>query len=143
MIILPRRSRRKRGPRQQFAGIIAVIAALIAAGMPVLTRTFRGYPRGSFSMSQNWLPWAIFVPILVLIAVALVRVARRNDDEHRDDADAHRDTGDSGDSGDTSGSGDGQPDCDRSKKPLVFVLTIALAALLFGAIYYLSATRPG
>lgn len=140
MIFPPGRSRRKRGPRQQLAGIIAVVAALVVAGMPALTRTFRGYPRGSFSMSQNWLPWAIFVPILVLIAVALVRIARRNDDEHRDDADAHRDTGDTGD---TSGSGDGQPDCDRSKKPLVLALTIALAALLFGAIYYLSATRPG
>jgi hypothetical protein len=131
MIILPRRSRRNRGPRQRFAGIAAVVAALVMAGMPALTRTFRGYPRGSFPGGRNLLPWAVLVPVVVLIAVAVLRFARRNDDDPRDNADAPGDTG------------DGQPDCDWSPKMLVIVLTVALAALVFGAVYYLSATRPG
>lgn len=134
MIILPRRSRRKRGPRQQVAGIAAVVTALVAASMPALTRTFRGYPRGSFSISNGMLPWAVLVPVVVLIAVAVLRFARRSEDDHRDDADAHLGTGDTGETG------AGQPDCGQSPKMLVMVLTVAIAALVFGVVYYLSAT---
>jgi hypothetical protein len=134
MIVLPGRSRRNRGPRQQLAGILVAVGAMAVAGILVLSRSFRGYPRGSFSSAGNLLPWIRLVPVVVLGVIGVIgvlRFARRNDDEPRDDADTRSDTGDTG---------EGQQDLGQSRNPLVFAIAIALAALVFGFAWYASAT---
>ncbi|MFI5309664.1 MAG: hypothetical protein ACHQQ3_00410 [Gemmatimonadales bacterium] len=134
MIILPRRSRRKDRKRQQFAGIVAAIAALVAAGMPALTRTFRAYPRGSLRGMQNTVPWTILGyagVVLVAVIFVILRFVRRGDDESHDDADAG------------AAAGEGEDGCEAdvgSKRLIAVAVAIAIAILAFGAAYYARAS---
>jgi hypothetical protein len=119
--------------------MLAVVVALLAAGMPALTRTFRGYPRGSLSGGQQLIPWVVLIPVVVLIVVGVLRFARGSEYEHRDDADTHRDTGDTGDSSDSGG---GCQDDVRPRRIVMLAVAIALVTLAFGAAYYITAVGP-
>jgi H+/Cl- antiporter ClcA len=123
MIIIPSRSRRKRGPRQQVAAIVAVVVAIIAAGNVAFLRTFRGFPQRTVATGQSWFLWALLAVVVAGVAAVIVIVVRRN----ADTPSAHADDGDQDDA---------HEDGNRVKRMILVAIALMIAALAFGVATY-------
>jgi len=134
MIIIPRRGRRLRGPRQRAAAVVAAAAARVAAFASGARRTGRGFPRSSFPGADSGLLWVLGgLAVAVVAAVVVLVIVRANED-----SDAHGDSAEA----DDPHADDERAEGERRRKLIAIVVAIALAAAVFGLALYQKAGRP-
>lgn len=89
MIFIPIGSRRRRGPRQKVAALVAVAIALAAALSSAARRGTRGLGRFWLSGDTPWLALAAGAVALGVAAFAVVKLMSRESSHCGRDDDAH------------------------------------------------------